>query len=311
VIVLAACSPRASTEVAAPEPIAIVASPSPSEPAPEPEPAPAPAAPSGMDEIADLDADARWAWAVERMPELAEHAAGDRIELEARFAEWFPDEGRVFVRTADGKCTPVVGGWDGDVFVGKARERTRIEGKTKESSWVNVEIAPSGVVENGPHGITYTRNAKGKWEESGGWGIGCMDIIVDRSISAVHDDAIVYAGYAYTLTIECNGTRTDEQRCTDGTTRTCTTCATLVALQHADRMGFGHGRTRMTVRAHDPIDGTEPCPSDTVGPLVEPLSAIVKGRRFYGTTDLQGAVYRTRRACERDVRWKAVADQNE
>jgi hypothetical protein len=311
-IVLVACAPKAVAEPVRPEPepapVAAVSIPEAAPPpvAVPPEPAPSPL----MDEIAGLDAEARWAWAVERFPALADHAAIDHGELVAQLPEWFPD-GRVFVRTSDSKCFPVVGEWTDGSFVGRARETVTVKGRTKERVWYTIEISPSGIVETGPGAETYTRNAKGKWEVTGGWGVGCMDVLAHRWLSEVTPDAIYFAGYEYTLTIECAGERVTTDVCIGGGERVCKQCAGLWAQPHASNMGFGRGRMGIGVKASTPIDCSAPCPADTLAPLVEPLGAIVKGRRFSGLASMDGAVYKSRRACQRDPRWTAPAEEED
>ena len=302
-------SPAAPEEPApAPAPAPAVASDAPPTPgdwpaaaAPEP-----PAVPSATDEIAGLDPDGQWAWAVARFPALAEHAALDRTELVAQLSEWFPD-GRVWVRTASEACFPVKGTWTEDAFVGSARETVKVSGRTKTRTAYTVEIAPSGVVEMGPGGETFTRNKKGEWALTGGFGTGCFDVLVRASVSEVTPDAVYFAAYDYTLTIECAGTSTTTDVCEGGGTRTCESCSSFWAQPHASGRGFGRGTIGIRASKSTPIDCSVPCPADTVTPLLEPLNAIVKGRRFTGTTTLEGAVYKSRRTCERDPRWNVVA----
>jgi hypothetical protein len=311
-MVLVACAPKPVAEPVRPEP---APAPAPAVSIPEAAPAPAaapaePAPPPLMAEIAGLDAEARWAWAVERFPALADHAAIDHDELVAQLPEWFPN-GRVFVRTTDSKCFPVVGEWTDGSFVGRARETVTVKGRTKERVWYTIEISPTGIIETGPGAETYTRNAKGKWEVTGGWGIGCMDVLAHRWLSEVTPEAIYFAGYEYTLTIECAGVRKSTDVCEGGGERVCEACSGLLAQRHASNMGFGHGRIGIMSKSATPIDCTVPCPADTLSPLVEPLGAIVKGRRFSGLASMDGAVYKSRRACQRDPRWTPPAEAEE
>lgn len=135
--VLVACAPRPVAEPARPE-ASVEASPPGPAPVARSSAAPREPLPSPLDEISGLDPDAQWAWAVERMPALAEHAAIDRAELLAQLPEWFP-EGRVFVRVAgSGKCFAVDGAWTGDAFVGRAHERVKTRGRTRERVWSTV-----------------------------------------------------------------------------------------------------------------------------------------------------------------------------
>jgi hypothetical protein len=304
--VLVACAPRPVAEPAPPEPRHEAALPAPA-PAALPSPVQPEPPPSPVDEIAGLDPDAQWAWAVERMPALAEHVAIDRAELLAQLPEWFP-EGRVFVRVGESaKCFPIEGAWTGDAFVGRARERVTTKGRTKERVWYTVEVSPSGIIETGPSGETSTKNAQGKWEVTGGFGTGCMDVLVQRSVSEITPDAVRFAAYDYTLTIECAGTSKTTDVCEGGGTRDCERCSSLWAQPHASGMGFGRGSIAMHATKSTPIDCSTPCPPDSLTPLLEPLNAIVKDRSFTGTTTMEGAVYKSRRACERDPRWTPAA----
>ena len=49
-----------------------------------------------------------------------------------------------------------------------------VEGDERRVSRTSLDITRSGITESGPGGIIYRRNAKGRWEEAGGFGIGAL-----------------------------------------------------------------------------------------------------------------------------------------
>lgn len=264
-------------------------------------------APSRMHEIEGLDHDAQWAWAVQHLPELAKHRALDCTELVAAFTAWLPEE-RVWVRIGEEPCFSVTGAPDGGSFVGASRETETVKGRTKTRSWMTVEISSTGIVEHGPSSETLERNAKGKWEAIGSSGTGCMDVLVEASVSEVTRDAVYFGGYDYTLTIECAGRNIQTDACEGGGTRVCESCWNLWPRPHAAARGFNRSSVVVQAKHDTPIDCTAQCPADEVTPLIEPLDAIMKGRTFTATDTPRGAVYKARKRCERDRRWKAAGE---
>jgi hypothetical protein len=261
------------------------------------------AAPSLMEEIAALDDDARWAWAVERMPQLGRHQPTRWPAQKQAFLAWLArdDIGRLYLAEADG-CLRVDGQVDGEVFRGRARQRTTYRGKTKYTSWMTIQVSASGIIESGPSSTTFRRTANRDWESIGGSAMGWAEVLVRNHVSQFDDEGVYYGDYEYTLKIECAAMDTVEQTCIDGGSRRCEQCARLFARRKVRGPGraFGHAYTGSTTVSSHPVDCATPCPPDPLTPLVEPLQTIVAGRVFSETDSHRVGVFRTQRACQRD-----------
>lgn len=266
---------------------------------------PAAATPSLMEEIAAMDDDARWAWAVERMPQLGRHRPTRWPAQKQAFVAWLErdDVRRLYLAEQDG-CLPIHGQVDGEVFRGSARQRTTYRGKTKHTSWMTIEVSASGIIESGPSSSSFRRTASGDWEDIGGSAMGGAEVLVRNHVSGVEDDGVYYGDYEYTLSIECAATDTVEQTCIDGGSRRCEQCARLFARRKVRGPGraFGHAYTGSATVSPDLVDCATPCPPDPLTPLVEPLQAIVAGRVFSETDAHRTGVFRTEQACERERR---------
>lgn len=255
-----------------------------------------------MDEIASLDEDARWEWAVHRMPQLARHQPTQWPNRKQAFSSWLAerDVRRLYLAEADG-CLPIDGHVDGEVFRGKARQRTTYRGKTKHTSWITIEVSAGGVIESGPSSATFQRTSDGGWENVGVSAFGLAEILVRSHLSSVEGDTVFYGDFEYTLSIECAATNTVQQTCTEGGSRVCERCARLFARRKARSPGraFGHAYTGRATVSSDRVDCSIPCPADQLLPLIEPLQAIVVGRVFSATDSRRTGVSRTKQACER------------
>lgn len=279
-------------------------------PAPEPAPVEKPAEPVDaalglLAEVQGMDPAASWAWAVATMPELAEHReARPPSEGWAEFSRLAAGRTTLWVRARGDRCFSVRGAWDDDGFHGRAREVTEIAGDTKVVRFESVDISEIGISSSGPHGDEFLRDARGRWQKAGGFGLGSFATLADAPIFEVAKKAAYYGEVPYTLTIECSETTVREDRCTDGTTRRCSRCSGLWARPHAPQMGWAGSRTTLTGASDRQVDCNEACPPDLHTPQLAALNWAVQGRTFTMADDPDAAVYLDARACRGDRRMR-------
>jgi len=276
--------------------------------APEPasiqEPAePVDAAAQRLAEVQAMEPAARWAWAVAAMPELVEHhEARPTAEPWAEFRRLAAGRTTLWVRARGDRCFSVRGAWEDDGFVGRAREVAEIKGDAKIVRFEAVDISGSGISISGPHGDEFARDARGRWEKAGGFGLGSFATIAERPVFEVTGKAAYYGEVAYTLTIECSETSVQEERCTDGTTRRCARCSGLWARPHGPRMGSPGTRMTVTSAGDKQVDCSAPCLPDLHTPQLPALNLAMQGRTFVMADEADAAVYTDARACRGDRR---------
>lgn len=297
-----------SPPAATPEP-SPVAAPTPA-PAPAPTPAPAEPADASARLLAEVRAMApadRWSWAVTAMPELAGHreiGASDPPFAEFRAAQ--RERTTLWVRPRGERCFAVRGAWDEHGFAGRGRETTTIDGAHKTVRFESIDIGEYGISASGPHGDEYTRDARGRWRLSGGFGIGSGQQIAARTVSAVERGAAYYGGHVYTVTIACGAVSHRDDRCSDGTKRRCSRCSELTARRHSADVAWASSGTIGVTAPGAAVDCSQPCPPDDLGEKVAALNLAVEGRRFLGADEPVAAVYADARACRSDRRMRAA-----
>jgi hypothetical protein len=260
-----------------------------------------------LGEVQAMDLAASWAWAVATMPELAEHReAGATPTLWAEFRRLAADRTTLWVRARGERCFPVRGAWEDDRFYGRAREVAEVAGDRKTVRFETVDITEIGIVSSGPHGDEFLRDARGRWQKTDGFGfgLGSFATLADRPVFEVTRKAAYYGDDAYGLTIECNETSVQEDRCTDGTTRRCRRCSGLGARPHAQqRVWFGL-HTTITGASERRVDCSVPCPPDLHTPQLAALNWAVQGRTFIEADEPDAAVYTDARTCRGDPRMR-------
>lgn len=280
--------PPVAPDYAGPVVGALERSPAPApEPAPPPEPAPT------------------WEWALSVLPELAEHHQADPSEAAlARFVGWFHEGGspRVHVLLEEA-CHTIDGSMSGDGFHGSWRTEVTTEGDERRVSSMSFDITRSGITESGPGGLVYTRDAKGRWQESGGFGTGCFATLVDHPMSAADDRSVTFAGYGYRLEPQCESRETITQVCLGGGERRCERCTGVWLQPKAEGMGWGRGAIGLGHGDPAPVDCTQPCPVDEWTPRLPRLAAALAGRTFHGVLEHEGpVVFRSAKGCARELR---------
>lgn len=293
IVLLSACAPptATSTPPVAETPVVTQA------PAPEPPPATPEPDPESPPEVEPPT----WAWAISVLPALAEHAeqspSSDAIE---RFNAWFsPGESLAFYFRDGDACWTVRGNPD---LGFSYRETVTRDGNTRTRQAYDLQITAGGISESGPGGTTEVRKGNG-WEQIGGFGTGCFQILVHDSMSRVENGVAYFDAYDYTLTAECRGTIEDVQHCEGGGTRTCSRCSGVRLQPHAPNRGWGSAAAFGRSARVDPPplhDCTQPCPVDEWTPRLEGLNEVLKGRRFYGASASdEGVLYMSKKACQR------------
>jgi len=276
------------------------------EPLPAPESAPAPEpAPLPAPEPAPT-----WAWAVSVLPELAGHSEVEPGEAAlARFVKWFPDgaAARVHVLFAEA-CHVIAGSMSADGFHGSWHRQVRQEGDERRVSAMSFDITLGGISESGPGGVIYRRDRKGRWQESGAYGTGYFDTLVDRPMTAADDQRVSFAGYSYRLEPVCRSREAITHTCIGGGTRSCERCTEVWLKPRAERMGWGDLRVKVGRVESVPVDCTQACPVDEWTPLLPRLATVLAGREFAGVLEGEGpVVFRSARGCIRELRRRKAA----
>lgn len=274
------------------------------EPAPAQQSAgPVDAAAGLLAEVQAMDLAARWAWAVGVMPELVEHREGGATsERWAAFRRLAAGRTTLWVRARGDRCFSVRGAWEDDGFFGRAREVAEIEGDVKTVRFEAVEIHASGISTSGPHGDEFARDARGRWQKNGGFGLGSFATLAERPVFEVTRKAAYYGEVAYTLTIECSETSAQEERCTDGSTRRCSRCTGLGARPHAPGRVWAGARMSVTGAGDGQVDCSVACPPDRLTAQLPALNLAVQGRTFVTADAADAAVYLDAGTCRGDRR---------
>ncbi|WAS96693.1 hypothetical protein [Nannocystis punicea] len=294
-----------ATPPRAPEPAQV-----PVETAPKPAPIHEPAEPVEatarlLAEVEAMEVAARWTWAIATMPELAEHReAGPASAQWAELRRLAAGRSTLWVRARGERCLSVRGAWDDEGFAGRAREVVEIEGDVKTVRYELIDITERGISASGPHGETFSRDARGRWQSAGGYGLGSFATIVDRPIFEVARKAAYYGATTYTLKIECSETNVQEEHCTDGTTRRCSQCVAVRARRYVPGLGTG---TTGVFRTNRQVDCSLACPPDLHTPQLAALNLAVQGRTFVTAEAPGAAVYTDARACRDDRRMRRAA----
>jgi len=145
----------------------------------------------------------------------------------------------------------------------------------------------------------YERTAAG-WVETGASATGCADTI-GRRLSEVTDTAAWYGGATVTISLKCVHRREHDQRCLDGSTRTCATCE-RIGMEVDSRDGHFHseiaGATAHLPAGSEPVDCAVPCPEDARGDSLPRVNAALLDVELLqvGLED-HPTLFRTRAAC--------------
>ena len=253
------------------------------------------------DPLAGMNAEQRLAWARDRVPGLGDRSAEDPSA--AAFAgvmAWFDGtaERSIYLRhEAETQCVELVARRNGNGVLAKQALTVSRKGKKKEERWTEVSILPTGIDELGSVKVQSELQPDGTWRESAGSATGDHSPITGYRITEADDDRAVYRTYAYTLTVACRATESDEQHCQSGGARTCSRCTAVDLEQHTPL-----GQTVGTYAAHTRLvswgaDCTRPCPPDSVTAMLPDLDRALEGHQFYTTGPHATFLYRTEAGC--------------
>jgi len=276
------------------------------EPAPTPEPVSAspPPAPQPM------TFDEAWAWLRAELPEETsrlrplETADG----LLDRLLGWAAPDATINV--FDRSCRRLALTRNERSLDGPIHLKTLVRGKTKTVSGDSIGFDRYITVVCSFENM-YERTAAG-WVETGASATGCADT-VGHGLSEVSDTAAWYGGATVTISPKCILRREQEQRCVDGSVRTCATCE-RIGMELDSRDGHFHSAIA-GVMAHlppepTPTDCAIPCPEDARGEALARVNAALGKVQLLQTgLEEHPTLFRTRAACQAYAkRHKMTAD---
>lgn len=251
-----------------------------------------------------------WEWAVSVLPELAGHSEVDPADAAlTRFLGWFADgrAPRVHLLFA-GACHAIRGTIDSDGFHGGWRNQVTIVGGERRVTGMSLDITRGGVTESGPGGVIYRRDAKGRWQEVGGFGTGHFESIVDSPLRAADERSLTFGGYWYRLEPFCEHSESVAQTCTDGAQRRCERCTRVGLKPQAEGRGWALPRLKSGRVEPTPVDCAQPCPADEWTPRLPRLASVLAGRQFSGVLEGEGpVVFRSAKGCASERRRKRQA----
>lgn len=214
-----------------------------------------------------------------------------------RLLAWAPPEGTVDVY--DRSCRKLELTRNESSLDGSIHLKTVTRGRTKTVSGDSISFAGYVTVVCGFQN-EYERTAGG-WEEAGGWATGCAEWL-GHLLSEVTDTEAWYGGAAVTISLKCIHRREQEQRCSDGSTRTCATCEQVgVETESHDGHFFramAGGTAVHLPPAGEPVDCSNPCPTDDRGDALPRVNAaLAKVELLQTGLEEHPTLFRTRAAC--------------
>ena len=207
---------------------------------------------------------------------------------------WVP-EGEV-VQVFDEHCRPIELARHEGHLAGDTDIKTTFHKGTKR---VQARTAHFGysVSYTGPGWTDYEKDAKGRWQEVGGGGMGCF---APRPgvLNRVTRDAAWYSGSAVMLKVGCNWVEEYTSSCIGGGERVCRTCRSLQLdvlqgrIHHARGPVVRHGSSK-------PMDCSAPCPNNTLVGTRDRLNQYLAGKKFISreTFGDSPVLFRSRKAC--------------
>jgi hypothetical protein len=246
--------------------------------------------------VKSMDAAAAWAWLRSELPsETASFRLDDDGQALGSLLAWAPANGTV--TAFDGTCRPVQlarneATLDGDIDV-----HTKIAGSTKSVSGDSISFGTRVTMTCG-FDQTYER-ADGGWALVQQSATGC-DQDVGHRLSGVSADAASYDAVDAELENHCGARRDVAQHCSDGTSRTCSSCERL-AFDVSSREGHFHEAKGTIVakdaKATESVDCSRPCPPDERGANIGPANAALARARLETIRPERPLLFRTIAAC--------------
>jgi hypothetical protein len=243
----------------------------------------------------------QWKWALSVLPQLSGYQpldlGGSPME---ELRKWVPPGKSITVY--DERCRPIRVSLHEGVLSGDTNIQTTYHKGVKKVEALTVEYGTT-IAYLGPGWTEYEKNAKGKWVEVGGGGMGCLETR-PGVLNKVTRDAAWYGGFVASLNVVCGSPLSWTDTCLDGSSRVCKKCNSLRLEVHSVTPGIGVGRFGTTgagIHPDKPVDCSIPCPVDTKANEREKLNRILKGREFLSIGTGQGVptLFRFRKTCEK------------
>ncbi len=255
--------------------------------------------PSATAPAQKLAASEAWQWLRATLPEETAKLRLDESRANIdKLLSWAPGEAATVV--FDRACRKLALTRNERTLDGAVHEQTTIVGNSKTVHRDSISFGFDITVVCGSD-TSYEHGPGGAWVESGTSASGCFHSI-GHHISDVRDGQVWYAAEQVTLKIGCASHSEQEQRCTDGTTRTCKTCSAVLLDVKPERGMQQQGSAHVTYGARRGpaplVDCSTPCPVDELTPMIEAASAALADTAFEQLGhDAHPTLFRDRTAC--------------
>ncbi|MBI4701883.1 MAG: hypothetical protein HY744_12145 [Deltaproteobacteria bacterium] len=259
-------------------------------------PGAAPAGPAAVPAPAPISVAEAWVWLRAELPEEASRLRpfDPTEDLLGRLLGWAAPGKTIDVY--DRSCRRLRLVRDDASLNGTIHEKTVTRGKTKTESGESIELGDHITLLCGfSHGYERTRDG---WRENAVSATGCAAAVGHR-LSQVTDTAAWYGGELVSIAVKCTLRTQREQRCRDGSVRTCTSCEELrmEVASPASRTAWGSAQARASA-GPSPVDCAAPCPPDEKGTRLAQVNAALAGVKLLQVgMESHPTLFRTRAAC--------------
>lgn len=240
-----------------------------------------------------LSVEDAWTWVITKLPEEKGRFA-QTDHLVPKLLAW----GRKLT-VFDRACRPLKVTNTGEALVGIINVEAHREGPYRKVHSDEL-VFDSSVTAVCGSDETYERQG-GRWVLVASGGTGCAQQL-GHLLSRVTPTEAWYGGASAKVELVCASRTTERQTCTDGSTRTCSTCSQLA-------LGYtAAGHTIGIERSVRGVDCSQPCAPDELGAKLLELNAALTGAEFM-TLDLEPhpTLFRTLEACQAYRRRHRVA----
>lgn len=240
-----------------------------------------------------LSTEDAWIWVITKLPEEKERFTRPR-DLVPKLLAWGKK-----LTVYDRACRPLRVTNTGEALVGVINVEAHLEGAFKKVHSDEL-VFDSSVTAVCGSDETYERQG-GRWVLVASGGTGCAQQL-GHLLSRVTPTEAWYGGESAKVELVCASRTTERQTCTDGSTRTCSTCSQLALGYTAAGHTIG---IEPSVRG---VDCSQPCAPDELGAMLLELNAALTGAEFM-KLDLEPhpTLFRTLEACQAYRRRHRVA----
>ncbi len=229
-----------------------------------------------------LGASEAWSWLRATLPEETANLRIDesRANVEKLLAWAAP--GKMATLVFDRACRPLALTRNERTLDGVVHEKTSVVGRTTTVHRDGIAFGFGITVACGSD-TSYKRDPRGAWVEVGSRASGC-DHAVGHNLSEVRDGQIWFAAEAVSLSIRCDHYERQEQHCSNGSRRSCTTCSGA-ALDVTPTHGAHHVRGEYTSSSGSEqprvqVDCASPCPVDALIAHIAAANAALADTKF-------------------------------